>query len=183
MFTMAAFRSTSELGTTNEYNEKTGVYEPVRAPQEIWGWEATVDYTINAQLDIAATYSYNEGKNTADDVYLGQKQISAPTFSTVINYRPNGQSKISLSYFHVGDRSRFEQVNGKWTGDHAPIKSYDVVNLSAHYELNSQTEVYAGIENLFNNKYMTARSQGYSYNGYNTMALGSSLKVGVNYTF
>ena len=75
---VAAYRSTSELGTTNKFNEVTGVYEPVRAPQEIWGYEALVDYSINSSLKLLATYSYVEGKNTEADVYLGAKQISPP---------------------------------------------------------------------------------------------------------
>ena len=53
---VAAYRSTSELGTTNKFNEVTGVYEPVRAPQEIWGYETLVDYTIAANLKLLATY-------------------------------------------------------------------------------------------------------------------------------
>jgi len=101
----------------------------------------------------------------------------------VVNYLPSENSKVTLSYFHVGNRDRFEQVDGKWVGDHGPIKSYDVVNLSGYYKVTSQFKVYAGIENLLNNEYFTARSQGYSYSGYNTMALGSTLKVGINYTF
>ncbi|OIQ44816.1 MAG: ligand-gated channel protein, partial [Gammaproteobacteria bacterium MedPE] len=64
MLTIAAYRSTSELGATNKYDEATGIYIPVRAPQKIWGWEASVNYQATDQLDVAATYSYNEGKNT-----------------------------------------------------------------------------------------------------------------------
>ena len=63
-FEFALYRSTSELGTSNEFNEVTGVYEPVRAPQEIWGYEGLVNYTINQDLKLSATYSYVEGKNT-----------------------------------------------------------------------------------------------------------------------
>jgi len=183
MLTYAIYRSTSELGTTNKYDEKTGIYVPVRAPQKIWGWEVSADYVVNEQLDIAATYSYNEGKDTANDAYLGQKQISAPTFTTVINYSPTDESKVTLSYFHVGDRNRFEQVDGKWVGDQGPISSYDVINLSGHYQLSNGIKFYAGIENLLNNEYFTARSQGYSYSGYNTLALGSTLKMGLTATF
>ena len=75
---VAAYRSTSELGTTNRFNEVTGVYEPVRAPQEIWGYEGLVDYRISETLNVVATYSYVEGKNTEADVYLGSRQIVHP---------------------------------------------------------------------------------------------------------
>ncbi len=183
MLTFAAYRSTSELGTTNKYDAATGIYLPVRAPQKIWGWEISADYIVNEHLNVAAAYSYNEGKDTGNDVYLGQKQISAPTFTTTVNYAPTDASKVTLSYFHVGDRNRFEQVDGNWVGDQGPIKSYNVINLSGQYQLDNAIKLYAGIENLLNKEYFTARSQGYSYAGYNTMALGSSLKVGFTAKF
>ena len=183
MLTIAAYRSTSELGATNKYDEATGIYIPVRAPQKIWGWEASVNYQATEQLDVAATYSYNEGKNTEKDVYLGQKQISAPVFTTSVNYQPTEKSKVSVSYFHVGNRSRFEQVDGKWVGDQGPIKSYGIVNLSGHYDVNERIKVYGGVENLFNKQYLNASAQGYSYNGYNTAALGATLKLGVSTKF
>ncbi len=183
LLTIAAYRSTSELGATNKYDEATGIYIPVRAPQKIWGWEASVNYQATDQLDVAATYSYNEGKNTEKDVYLGQKQISAPVFTTSVNYQPTEKSKVSVSYFHVGNRSRFEQVDGKWVGDQGPIKSYGIVNLSGHYDVNERIKVYGGVENLFNKQYLNASAQGYSYNGYNTAALGATLKLGVSTKF
>ncbi len=183
MLTVAAYRSTSELGATNKYDEATGIYIPVRAPQKIWGWEASVNYQATEQLDVAATYSYNEGKNTEKDVYLGQKQISAPVFTTSVNYQPTEKSKVSVSYFHVGNRSRFEQVDGKWVGDQGPINSYGIVNLSGHYDVNERIKVYGGVENLFNKQYLNASAQGYSYNGYNTAALGATLKLGVSTKF
>lgn len=40
-YEIAAYRSTSELGTSNEYNEVTGVYQPVRAPQKSGVWSST----------------------------------------------------------------------------------------------------------------------------------------------
>lgn len=183
LLTIAAYRSTSELGATNKYDEATGIYIPVRAPQKIWGWEASVNYQATDQLDVAATYSYNEGKNTEKDVHLGQKQISAPVFTTSVNYQPTEKSKVSVSYFHVGNRSRFEQVDGKWVGDQGPIKSYGIVNLSGHYDVNERIKVYGGVENLFNKQYLNASAQGYSYNGYNTAALGATLKLGVSTKF
>ena len=183
MLTVAAYRSTSELGATNKYDPATGIYIPVRAPQRIWGWEASVDYQVSEEINVAASYSYNEGKNTEKDVYLGQKQISAPVFTASMDYQPTGKSKVSVSYFHVGNRDRFEQVDGKWVGDQGPISSYSIVNLSGHYDVNNTIKVYGGVENLFNKQYLNASAQGYSYSGYNTAALGATLKVGVSTTF
>jgi len=183
MLTIAAYRSTSELGTTNTYDPTTGIYSPVRAPQRIWGWEASADYQASENLNVVVSYSRNEGENTEDDVYLGQQQISAPIFTTAINYQPTDKSKVSLSYFHVGNRDRFEPVDGLYTGDQGPINSYDIVNVSGHYQVNNSIKVYGGIENLFNKQYLAATAQGYSYNGYNVAALGATLKVGISTKF
>ena len=95
---VAAYRSTSELGTTNSFNEVTGVYEPVRAPQEIWGYEGLVDYRISETLNVIATYSYVEGKNTEADVYLGSRQISPPKATANVNWKPSDTLSLTVSY-------------------------------------------------------------------------------------
>ena len=182
MLTVAAYRSTSELGTTNKYDPATGVYMPVRAPQKIWGYEATLDYEVSDNLKVGGGYSWLEGKDTEKDVYLGAKQISAPKLTAYADWQPTAQSKLSLSYLHVGNRDRFEPVDGDYVGDQGPINSYDVVNLSGRYYFDAW-EVYAGIENLLNEDYYPASSQGYTYSGYNTKGLGTTLNLGIKMNF
>jgi iron complex outermembrane receptor protein len=181
---VAAYRSTSELGTTNKFNEVTGVYEPVRAPQEIWGYEALVDYTINPSLKLLATYSYVEGKNTEADIYLGSKQISPPKATANLNWQPTDTLSLTLSYLYVGDRKRFEpNDNGKYVGDQGPVDNYTVFNLSGQYQFADNWKSFIGIENLFNQDYFPARAQSYTYGGYNIKGLGTTATVGVTYQF
>ncbi|WP_042143187.1 MULTISPECIES: TonB-dependent receptor [unclassified Pseudoalteromonas] len=182
-FEFSAYRSTSELGTTNKFDPTTGVYLPVRAPQEIWGYEALVVYKINEALNFNATYSWVEGKNTQDDVYLGAKQISAPKATMNLQWQPIQNTDLSLTYLHVGDRKRFNpNEDGNYVGDQGPIDSYNVFNLSANYNI-EQWSLFAGVENLFNQDYYSARSQGYSYKGYNTKSLGTTVTAGIKYSF
>ncbi|MFU2512007.1 TonB-dependent receptor [Pseudoalteromonas sp. ASV78] len=181
---VAAYRSTSELGTTNKFNEVTGVYEPVRAPQEIWGYETLVDYTIAANLKLLATYSYVEGKNTEADVYLGSKQISPPKATANLNWQPSDAISLTLSYLYVGDRKRFAANNdGKYVGDQGPVDSYNIFNLSGQYQFADNWQGFVGIENLFNEDYFPARAQSYTYGGYNIKGLGTTATVGVKYQF
>ena len=181
---VAAYRSTSELGTTNKFNEVTGVYEPVRAPQEIWGYEALVDYTISPSLKLLATYSYVEGKNTEADIYLGSKQISPPKATANLNWQPMDTLSLTLSYLYVGDRKRFEpNVNSKYVGDQGPVYNYTVFNLSGQYQFADNWQGFIGIENLFNQDYFPARAQSYTYGGYNIKGLGTTATVGVTYQF
>ena len=181
---VAAYRSTSELGTTNSFNEVTGVYEPVRAPQEIWGYEGLVDYRISETLNVIATYSYVEGKNTEADVYLGSRQISPPKATANVNWKPSDTLSLTVSYLYVGDRKRFSpNADGDYVGDQGPISSYNIVNLSGQYQFAENWNAFMGVENLFNSDYYPARAQSYTYGGYNIKGLGTTATLGVTYSF
>jgi len=182
-FEFATYFSTSELGTTNKFNETTGVYMPVRAPQEIYGYEALINYDINDAWAVNATYSWVEGKNTEADVYLGAKQISPPKATVNVNWNPNSDISVAINYLYVADRKRFEPVDGKYVGDQGPIDSYQVVNLSGNYNFANDWSAFVGVENLFNQDYYPTKSQGYTYGGYNIKGLGTTVNMGVNYQF
>jgi iron complex outermembrane receptor protein len=182
-FEFATYFSTSELGTTNKFNETTGVYVPVRAPQEIYGYEALVNYTINDAWAVNATYSWVEGKNTEADVYLGAKQISPPKATINLNWNPNNDISVALNYLYVSDRKRFEPVDGEYVGDQGPIESYQIVNLSGNYNFAQDWSAFIGVENLFNQDYYPTKSQGYTYGGYNIKGLGTTVNMGLNYQF
>ena len=182
-FEFSAYRSTSELGTTNSFDAETGVYLPVRAPQEIYGYEALVNYQVRSDLDISATYSWVEGKNTELDIYLGGKDISAPKGTFNINWQPIEGARLALNYLYVADRDRFAQIDGAYVGDQGPIESYQLVNINGSYALDSQWQIFMGIENLLNNDYYPTRSQVYTYDGYNHKGLGMTVNFGATYQF
>lgn len=182
-FEFSAYRSTSELGTTNKYDPNTGVYMPVRAPQEIYGYEALVVYNVNETLDISASFSWVEGKDKENNVFLGIKQISPPKGVMNINWRPIENSRISIAYLYVGDRHKFEPVDGSYIGDLGNIDAYNVLNISGQYQFNDGWSAFIGVENLLNKDYYPAKSQGYTYSGYNVKGLGTTVNLGVNYHF
>lgn len=177
------YRSTSELGTSTQFDPETGVFLPVRAPQKIWGYEGLATYNITSNLDFTATYSWVEGKDREKDVYLGTKNISAPKATMQLSWYPSDNAYISTSPLYVGSRKRFDSVGGIYLGDQGPISSYQVVNLNGQYDINNKWSTYFGIENLFNQDYYPAKSQGYTYPGYNHKGLGSTINIGVNYQF
>ncbi|MCF6437074.1 TonB-dependent receptor [Pseudoalteromonas sp. MMG022] len=183
-FEFAAFKSTSELGTVNKLNKETGIYEPVRAPQRIWGYEALVDYPITATLKLNATYSYTEGKNTSTDEYLGSKHISPPKLTANLNWQPQDGLSMTLSWLHVGDRKRFEKNDKNEYGlDQGPVDSYDVLNFSGQYQFANNWQGFIGVENLLNADYFPARAQSYTYGGYNVKGLGTTVTLGMKYQF
>lgn len=182
LFEFAAYRSESELGTGSEYNPATGVFMPVRAPQKMVGFEATLDYYVTEDLSAGLSYSWIEGKDTENDVFLGGRQISPPKFTAHMDWQISDRSQVSLNYLRVGSRNRFEPIDGSYEGDQGPIKSYDILNLSGFYEV-GDWRAYGGVENLLNEDYYSARAQSLTYGGYNTKGLGTTVNVGVTYMF
>ncbi|WP_426360297.1 TonB-dependent receptor [Pseudocolwellia sp. HL-MZ19] len=179
----SAYRSTSELGTTNTYNPLTGIYVPVRAPQEIYGYEVLAIYNMSDELDITATYAWVEGKDTANDIYLGAQQISAPKGTVNVNWQPLENASLSLTYLYVGDRKKFTPEDGVYLGTNGPVDSYHIFNVSGNYEINQDWSAFIGIENLFNQDYYPSKSQAYTYSGYNVKGLGTTVNLGASYQF
>ena len=181
-FEVTTYKSTSDLGSKNVLDEKTGIYLIKRAPQKTWGYEGIVSYRISSELNVNATYSYVEGKHTETDEYIGGRQISAPKGTVVTNWYPTDALKLSLTYLHVGDRNRFERNDeGNYTGDQGEIKGYNIFNASSSYDFGNWS-VFAGIENLFNQDYFPARSQALTYKGFNVKGLGTTVNMGVKFS-
>jgi iron complex outermembrane recepter protein len=181
---VAIYRSKSELGTGSQLDSATGIYRPVRAPQKIWGYEASAEYHLSDVWQFSAAYGYAEGKDTKNDIYLGARQISAPKLTGSVRYRPGTDLSFSLYWLHVFNRDRFRpNADGFYSGDQGPVNSYDVLNLSANYQVNNW-QLFAGIENLLNEDYFPARSQSFRYGtGYSVKGLGATLNLGVSYSF
>ena len=176
----SGYKSTSELGTSNKYDPATGIYLPVRAPQKIWGYELALDYKISKELAMKSSYSWVEGKNTDTQEYLGARQIAPPKFTTQLNWSINDRSNLDLTFLLVDDRKRFKQTNGAWVGDQGPVSSYSLVNLSGDIKF-SNIRLFAGIENLLNKDYYPAKSQSYTYSGFNVKGLGRTVNIGIQY--
>lgn len=183
-YTLAIFKSTSELGTRSQYDPETGIYRPVRAPQEIWGYEGTLDYQLSDQWQLGAAYGYTEGKDTLNDQYLGARQISAPKLTVNARYQVDSNLTMSVYWLHVFSRDRFSpNEDGFYSGDQGAITSYDVVNLSANYQWQNWS-MFVGIENALNNDYFPARSQALRYgSGYSVKGKGATINLGVTYNF
>jgi iron complex outermembrane recepter protein len=180
----AAFRSTSELGTTNAYDANTGVYLPVRAPQKMWGYEVLLDLRLTADLQMTGTYSYTEGKNTEADLYLGSQYIGPPKATLNLNWRPSEELGFTISQLMIGSRNRFEPTDaGAYVGDQGPVQSYQITNLSATWQFTPVWQAFIGVENLFNEDYFPARAQSYRYGGYNIKGLGTTANLGISYQF
>lgn len=182
-YEMAAYRSKSELGTsTIESPPNSGLYVPVRSPQNIKGYELALGYQASDALELGATYSWVEGKDPDSGEYLDGRKIAPPKFTAYLDWQALEALNLSVNYLAVGDRDRFEPINGLYSGAQGPVSDYDIFNLSSSYSQGGW--LYSlGVENLLNEDYYPARSQAFTYNGYNTKGLGRTVNLGINYNF
>jgi iron complex outermembrane receptor protein len=181
-YEIAAYRSESELGTSSSFDATTGIYLPVRAPQKIWGYEAQIDYRVFDNLSTGLSYSWIEGKDTDTDTYLDGGTISPPKLTAYVSWQPVEEASIGINYMSVGDRDRFESIDGAYIGSQGPIENYNVVNLTSRYQLNNW-QLSLGVENLLNEDYFSARSQASTNASYYTKSLGTTINVGVKASF
>ncbi|WP_224997772.1 TonB-dependent receptor [Cesiribacter sp. SM1] len=183
------YLSTSELGTSGRF--VNGVYEVMRSPEKVWGFEGIADYRILDNLSIGTSYSWTEGKldvndngsvSDAEDVYLGGERISAPKLTGYVSCSLlQERLSLQLQYTGIRNRSRFEQnERGSYDPYKAPVEAYNLVNLAASYRVNESTSLRVGIENLFNEDYFPARSQWFTQPSLYTKGKGAAFNLSVN---
>lgn len=182
-YEFAYYESESELGTNIILSPVTGLYEALRAPQEIWGYEAALGYDATDNLTLGATYSWTEGKNTEQDIYLNGNVIAPSKITAYLDWQATESLDISLDWMLVGKRDRFDTGANDIYGYHeAPVDDYDIVNLSANYQFD-KVSIFVGIDNLFNEDYYPAISQSTVSSGYNVKGRGRWVTTGINYNF
>lgn len=185
-YEIAIYKSESELGTATVENPPgSGLYVPVRAPQEIEGWEVALGLRANKNLEIGTTYSYVEGQDPDTGDYLDARKIAPPKFTAWADYDIGNGLVTTAQWMRVMNRNRFSPIDaasGRYVGAQAPVKGYDVVNLSGSYSKDNW-QLSLSIQNLFNEGYFSARAQAFTYNGYNTMGLGRTIKGSVTLNF
>ncbi|MDG3583191.1 TonB-dependent receptor [Galbibacter pacificus] len=160
----AYFISTSDLGSTYSETE-SGAFEILRQPEKVYGFELALDTELLRNLDFGTSVSYTEGKIDSQDngnynTYMGGDRI--PPIKTVTYLAYNWQNKfdVRLSYIYSGDRNKFDpNDNGDYTYGKGPVESFNIVNLTSHYQLTPSTKIGLGIRNLFNEDYYNLIAQ------------------------
>ena len=77
------------------------------------------------------------------------------------------------------DRITGERENGR-TGERE--NHYILMNTSSNYQMDSW-QFSLRVEKLLNEDYYSARSQAFTYSGYNTKGLGTTIKLGMKTHF
>jgi vitamin B12 transporter len=108
------------------------------------GWEAALGYTFSRQLEVKGQYTYTLTR----DLDSGRRIQRWPihTASATVSYMPFERARINVDFRYVG--SRFND-----TANAVKMGSFDVVNISATYDVTKHMQVYGRIDNAFDEEY------------------------------
>jgi iron complex outermembrane receptor protein len=184
---LSAFASTSKVGST--IIESNGTFIQQRAPEQIYGIEASVDVASVEDFLFGVGGVYMEGKadlnkngnyDDPEDAYLTGRRITAPKVTTYVKYVPNNRVLVHAEWLYSGDRKRFQpKTNGTYTFGEGPVNSYGIVNLSASYKTKKDIHFFGGVENLLNKDYYNAYAQWYAMDDYYIKSNGIRFNVGI----
>lgn len=152
---VALFYNTSELGTSS-----AGFNQPVvRAPERVYGFEATVDVRPSARFAAGTSASWLEGKHDPNRdgiyTYLNSWRIPPLKITSYVDLRvlPRWQNRVQVLY--SGNRDRFGISNA--FGERA-VESYTTIDWLSAFET-SRGVIRAGVQNVLNRQYFTRDSQ------------------------
>lgn len=188
-FEATGYISKSSLGANSVYNN--GVFEVVRTPERIYGFELAADMQVTKNLEAGLSYTYVEGKvdanndgkyNGGEDDYLPGQRIAPPKLAGHIDYAVlPGKLNVLLQYTGIMKRNRFDQNStGSYDPYKAPVKAYNLFSTSVGYNISESTSLNLGVENLLNEDYFTARSQWGAFNDSYTTGKGASCRLTLN---
>ncbi|TMX49711.1 TonB-dependent receptor [Vibrio alginolyticus] len=158
-YSLAAFYSESDLGSTLNVNEAGDALESTRAPEKVWGAEATLGYSILANLRTDSTISWQEGERKLNEDSgwepLDGTRIAPLKVTSVISYDAYEFGRYNMTLVYSGNRDKEDEII---SGAKYAVDSYFVANAGVDYDLPFGTLSFA-VENLFNEDYMTTYAQ------------------------
>lgn len=183
--TSAYYISTSKLGAN--LVDVGGYLVAQREPENVKGYEITLDYRFSNKLNLGGSYSYVEGKAEFDDgskVYLNGSRIAPPKATGFITYKPTSDWNLQLSWVNTGCRDRFElNSSGKYNNSEGPISTVNLVNFAGSYSFNKNWSLNLGVENLLNNNYYSTVSQYRAQNAEYVLGNGMTTSLNLRYKF
>jgi len=122
---------------------------PTFIPQNIGnagikGWEAGVQYSVFKNLDLRGQYTRTLTRNLDNGLRLSQRPVDQA--SAGLSYQPFDPLRVNVDYRFFG--GRVNDVNNT-----QKMPSFDVVNVSATYDVTKQWQIFGRVDNLFNKDY------------------------------
>lgn len=174
---LSGFRNASDLGSS--FNQQL---EIVRAPERVYGVEATLDVAAAEGLTLGGTFTWTEGENrpggAGEWIPLDSYRVQPRKVTAYAEHRtlPGWRSRLQL--LHSGSRGRLFDVDPDAYGG-ARVEGYTVVDALSSLELGPGT-LSVGVENLLNRQYFPVVSQLEAAYGnfYRAAARGAVLSLG-----
>lgn len=184
---LAGFYNTSDLGTTS-----AGLnLAVVRAPERVYGVEATLDVSPVRSLDLGGTFSWTEGDYdpNEDGVFSALNSFRIQPFKATgyLQHQTGANWTNRLQVLVSGDRDRgfdLRPVPDRVGFGERPVDGYVVLDLISELGVGPGTLRF-GVENLLNSQYYPVVSQ-LLWNGANSSyaaAPGMTLSVGYTVTY
>jgi iron complex outermembrane receptor protein len=153
--TLAAFYNESDLGTSSG-----GFNQPVvRAPERVWGAEATLDWRLLPKWTTGGTLTWSEGESDPDRdgryTYLNSWRIAPLKLTAYVEHQTTEKWRNRVQALYNGERSRF---GASTAFGERPVESYYTVDWISRVDIGRGT-LRLAIENLLNKQYFTRDSQ------------------------
>jgi iron complex outermembrane receptor protein len=184
---LAGYYNTSELGT------RSGGFDMavIRAPERVYGVEATLDARPTRTLGVGGTFSWTEGDwlDEERDTYytLNSWRIQPWKLTAHVQHATEGGWENRLQALWSGSRDMLEQrpdptTAARW--GERPIEGYFLVDWLSSLELGPGT-LELGVHNLLNNQYfpVVAQLMRTGTNTSYTAGRGATLSVGYTLTY
>jgi vitamin B12 transporter len=108
------------------------------------GWETSAQFAVFKNLSLQAQYSKTLTRNLDNGLRLPRRPVDQA--SAGLSYQPIDPLRVNLECRFVGGR-----VNDAANTQKMP--SFDVVNVSASYNVTKQWQIFGRVDNLFNKDY------------------------------
>lgn len=185
-YTVAVYYTESDFSAIVGIDPATGLADRDRAPVEIQGFEASVNWQATATFDIAASLAWVDGEIDPNDdgnfIALSTQEIPPLKLSVQPRYRFSDRLSVFGQVLYVDDRD-----DGFDDGTDAnPAESYTLVDTGLTWVTHS-TDAGKGtlglqVANLFNREYIPAGEATF-IPGRIFSGPGRSLSVSYQYTF
>ncbi len=138
----------------------------IYADEEIYGVEATFDYTINENWTVGGSYSYSKGEYEDEvgntDRPLNGTRITPEKLTAFVSTQISPALSSRIQVLHVSDRDEFNELDtGGYYYYESPIDGYTTVDALLSYNLQKKHwgTLSLSARNLLNKDYSPASSQ------------------------
>jgi vitamin B12 transporter len=110
------------------------------------GWEYGLQYAIFKNLDLRGQYTHILTRNLDNGNRLARRPVDQA--SAGLSYQPFEPLRVNVDYRFVGARN-----DDAANTNTQKLPSFDVVNVSATYNVTKQWQIFGRVDNLFNRDY------------------------------